>query len=109
MARVVNKGFAEEPSSARFGKPSAQKSGRIELRTTAESKELLQRAAAATGKTITDFVLEAGLGAAERALLDRRLFRLDEAQWAEFHRVLDRPTTRKPRLRRLLAGKSVLE
>ena len=112
MARAKRQGFSEDgaPRSA-FGRQQGRdgKSGRIELRTTAAAKRLLQRAAAATGKTVTDFVLEAGLGAAERALLDRQLFRLDEPTWREFLRVLDRPVTRKSRLKRLLAEKSVLE
>jgi uncharacterized protein (DUF1778 family) len=113
MARESRRGFFEDraPRSG-FGKTAASsdaKSGRIELRTSSATKMLLQRAAAATGKTVTDFVLEAGLGAAEKTLLDRQLFRLDDAAWREFLRVLDRPVSRKPRLKKLLAGKSVLE
>ena len=47
--------------------------------------------------------------AAEEALVDRRMFRLDDAQWQAFQDVLDRPVRSKPRLAKLLAEKSVLE
>ena len=85
------------------------KSERIEVRTTPSMKALLQRAATSSHKNVTDFLLEAGIKAAEEALVDRRMFRLDEAQWQAFQDVLDRPVVVKPRLARLLAEKSVLE
>ncbi|MCY4388700.1 MAG: DUF1778 domain-containing protein [Desulfurellaceae bacterium] len=85
------------------------KSERIEVRTTPRMKTLLQRAATASHKSVTEFLLEAGMSAAEDALINRRLFRLDDEQWQMFQDALDRPVTEKPRLARLLAGKSVLE
>jgi uncharacterized protein (DUF1778 family) len=85
------------------------KSERIEVRTTPSMKALLQRAATSSHKNVTDFLLEAGITAAEETLVDRRMFRLDEAQWQAFQDVLDRPVVAKPRLARLLAEKSVLE
>ena len=85
------------------------KSERIEVRTTPRMKVLLQRAATASHKSVTEFLLEAGMNAAEDALINRRLFRLDDEQWQMFQDALDRPVTEKPRLARLLAGKSVLE
>ncbi len=85
------------------------KSERIEVRTTPNLKALLQRAAASSHKNVTEFLLEAGINAAEDALADRRMFRLDDRRWRAFQDILDRPVTDKPRLARLLAGKSVLE
>ena len=85
------------------------KSERIEVRTTPSTKALLQRAAVASHKNVTDFLLEAGIDAAEDALVNRRMFRLDDAQWRALQDVLDRPIAGKPRLARLLAEKSVLE
>ena len=85
------------------------KSERIEVRTTPNTKALLQRAAALSRKDVTDFLLEAGINAAEDALGDRRMFRLDERRWRIFQDILDRPVVDKPRLARLLAEKSVLE
>lgn len=85
------------------------KSERIEVRTTPTMKALLQRAATFSHKNVTEFLLEAGIHAAEEALVDRRVFRLDEAQWQKFQDALDRPVQSKPRLEKLLAEKSVLE
>jgi uncharacterized protein (DUF1778 family) len=85
------------------------KSERIEIRTTPAMKALLQRAATFSHKNVTEFLLEAGIHAAEEALVDRRLFRLDDAQWQAFQEVLDRPVQDKPRLAKLLGEKSVLE
>ena len=85
------------------------KSERIEVRTTPNMKALLQQAAASSRKTVTEFLLDAGIDAAEDALADRRMFRLDERRWRAFQDVLDRPVADKPRLARLLAEKSVLE
>jgi len=85
------------------------KSERIEVRTTPSMKSLLQRAAATSHKNVTEFLLDAGINAAEESLVDRRLFQLDDVQWQAFQDVLDRPVTEKPRLARLLSEKSVLE
>ena len=85
------------------------KSERIEVRTTPNVKALLQQAAVSSRKTVTEFLLEAGIDAAEDTLADRRTFRLDDERWRAFQDVLDRPVAGKPRLARLLAGKSVLE
>ena len=94
---------------ARTSDSMVQKSERIEVRTTPNMKALLQRAATFSHKNVTEFLLEAGINAAEEALIDRRMFRLDDAQWQAFQDVLDRPVQSKPRLAKLLAEKSVLE
>ncbi|MDX2221381.1 MAG: DUF1778 domain-containing protein [Rhodospirillaceae bacterium] len=84
------------------------KSERIELRTTRRAKSLLQRAAAASHKNMSDFLIDSALRAAEQALLERRVFRLNATQWREFQDFLDRPVKRKARLNRLLTGSSVI-
>jgi uncharacterized protein (DUF1778 family) len=88
---------------------ATRRSERIDVRTTPIVKALLQRAAASSHKNVTEFLLEAGINAAEETLADRRLFRLDEQQWKAFNDALDRPAVAKPRLARLLVDKSVLE
>jgi uncharacterized protein (DUF1778 family) len=85
------------------------KSERIEVRATSAMKGLLQSAAASSHKSVAEFLLEAGLAAAEMTLADRRVFRLDGERWAAFQKALDRPVTARPSLKKLLAEKSVLE
>jgi uncharacterized protein (DUF1778 family) len=87
----------------------AAKSERIDVRASAEAKETLRRAAAATDKNVSEFLLDAGLRAAAEALADRRAFALDAATWRRFLAALDRPPRAKPRLAKLLTERSVLE
>lgn len=76
----------------------------INLRVPAEQKALIDRAAARLGKTRTEFMLDSARAAAENALLDERLFLLDEARYAEFVACLDRPLEPSEALRKLLAA-----
>lgn len=81
---------------------SEPKSERIDIRTSAVVKKLLQQAAAASHKNVSEFLLEQGLIAASETLANRRLFMLDDEQWQAFQAALDRPPQDLPRLRRLL-------
>jgi uncharacterized protein (DUF1778 family) len=83
--------------------------GAHDLRTTPVVKALLPRAAASSHKKVTEFLLEAGINAAEETLADRRLFRPDDRQWQASVEALDRPVGAKPCLARLLSDKGVLE
>ena len=77
----------------------------INLRTSAEQKGLIDRAAAALGKTRTEFMLESAQRAAEQALLDQRLFPLDDDRFAAFAERIDAPARPSAELRRLLAAR----
>ena len=98
-----------DPIGGTFMAIAESKSERIEVRTTPHMKALLQRAAASPHKNVTEFLLEAGINAAEDVLVDRRISRLDDRQWQAFQAILDRPVADRPRLTRLLAEKGVLE
>ena len=80
---------------------------RIDIRADAWAKRILQEAARASHKNLSDYLLENGLAAAEQTLADRRLFALDDRQWRKFQAVLNRPVKRKPTLAKLLTGKSI--
>ena len=81
----------------------AARESRINLRASARQEQLLKHAAAATDRTMTDFVLESAVTEAERVLADRRWFLIDDERWEEFQRLLDQPARDLPRLRTLLA------
>ena len=85
------------------------KTERIDIRTNPSVKEILQKAALAAHKNVSEFLLDAGLEAAEITLSGRQIFRLDEAQWQAFQEALDRPVQDKPRLTKLLSEPSILE
>jgi uncharacterized protein (DUF1778 family) len=87
-------------------KPKAE---RIDLRVSAAAKALLQRAAAARQKSVSEFVLDSAQMAAVETLADRREFLLDKKRWSAFLEVLDAPPEKKPRLEKLLKTPSVFE
>ena len=78
------------------------RSEKLDLRLTRDAKMALQAAAAASHRSVSDFVLESALARADEALADRRTFGLDAGQWKAFMTALDAPPRPLPRLQRLL-------
>jgi uncharacterized protein (DUF1778 family) len=95
-------------ASANPASPPA-KSERIDVRASIPVKQLLQEAARACHKNVSEFLLEAGISAANQALAERNRFKLDEEQWAAFQRALDAPVKSKPHLKKLLTEPGVLD
>lgn len=79
------------------------RSARLGLRATPEQDNVLRRAAEATHKSLTDFVLDAACQAAEQTLLDQRLFIVSGAQYQSLLELLDRPEQDNPGLADLFA------
>jgi uncharacterized protein (DUF1778 family) len=84
------------------GSQAAPRRDTLNLRIRPEERGLIDRAAMLTGKTRTDFVLEAARHAAEAALLDRTVFAVSPEAYAEFLARLDAPPKPNARLRRTL-------
>ena len=82
-------------------KPAAHRDT-LNLRIKADDRGLIDRAAKLTGKTKTDFVLEAARRAAEDALLDRTLFVVGPEAFDTFRARLDEPPHPNEKLRRTL-------
>ena len=74
----------------------------VNLRLHESARDLIDQAAAMTGKTRTDFMVDASRREAEAVLLDRCLFLLKAKEFEAFKAALDRPPSANPRLRRLL-------
>lgn len=74
----------------------------LNIRIKAADRGLIDRAAELTGKTRTDFILDATRRAAEEAILDRTLFVLDQEAYDKFVARLDEPPQDNEQLRRLL-------
>ncbi len=85
------------------------RSERIDIRTTPTVKRLLQQAAAATHKHVSEFLLEQGVTAATGTLADRRLFLLDNARWESFLKALEQPGKKRPALKKLLTEPGLLD
>jgi uncharacterized protein (DUF1778 family) len=74
----------------------------LNLRVKPADRGLIDRAAAITGKTRTDFILDATRRAAEEALLDQTRFVLGPEAFAEFVARLDAPPAPNDRLLRMM-------
>jgi len=87
---------------------SAKKTRRdtLNLRIPPAERNLIDRAAQSTGKTRTDFILEAARRAAEEALLDRALVMVSPEAYLDFLKRLDRPAQLDVRLRRTMRSKA---
>jgi uncharacterized protein (DUF1778 family) len=77
------------------------RSEKLDLRLTKNAKRTLQSAAAASHRSVSEFVLESALARADEALADRRSFGLNAAQWKAFMEALDAPPRPLPRLERI--------
>ena len=82
---------------------------KLDLRLTTAAKQVLQTAAAANARSVSEFVLESALARAEETLPDRRRFGLDAEQWAALQAALDAPPRPLPRLAKLLGEPSVFD
>ena len=60
-------------------------------------------------KNVSEFLLDAGIAAANQALSDRRHFVLTEEQWEAFQQALDATPQPMPRLKKLVTEPSILE
>lgn len=74
----------------------------INLRVSPEDRRLIDRAATATGKNRSEFMLSAARFAAEEALLDKVLFRVDAKTYDGLTAYLDEPPAADANLRKLM-------
>jgi uncharacterized protein (DUF1778 family) len=77
------------------------RSARLGLRATPEQEAVLRRAAEATHKSLTDFILDSACLAAEQALLDQRLFMVSGSQAQALMDLLESPEQANQGLRDL--------
>ena len=88
------------PAPATTNRPPRRDS--LNIRIKADERGLIDRAAELTGKTRTDFVLDAARRAAVEALTDRSLFVVDAETYARFVAALDAPPVANEKLRRTM-------
>jgi uncharacterized protein (DUF1778 family) len=85
------------------------RSEKLDLRLTPEAKRMLNIAASAAGRSVSEFVLESALSRAEETLADRRHFGLDAERWEAFMAALEAPPREIPQLEKLMREPSVFE
>ena len=88
---------------------AAEGAVKIQLRAPRTVKDIIDRAAAMTHVTRTEFMLRAAVNAAEDALLDQQYFLLDPERFDQFERTLNTPTGNLSALGKLLNKKPIWE
>jgi uncharacterized protein (DUF1778 family) len=84
---------------------SVRKDDIIQIRAPAETKAMLNRAAALRGQKLSEFMLDSARRQAEEAILDQRVFFLDTKAHEKFLALLDAPAKPREALRKLMARK----
>ena len=85
---------------------ASAKSERINLRIQPERLVLLERAAAVRNLSLSEFMLTTAAEAAENALLDQRIFEVDEKAFKNLEKALAAPTRKNAKLEDLFSRKS---
>ena len=85
------------------------KTERWSIRVTPAEDTIVRRVLDNTGMSLNEYVVSRAVAAATNDLADRRVFTPSAEAWDELQKILDRPTTAKPRIAALLAEPSVLE
>ena len=81
---------------------ASETKGSINLRIEANTRQLIDDAAAALGKTRTEFMIDSARREAIDVLLEQRLFVLEPERFDAFMHALDNPPAPGPELRSLL-------
>ncbi|MFZ2171640.1 MAG: DUF1778 domain-containing protein [Methylococcaceae bacterium] len=88
---------------------TSKRTDRIDLRVHPDAKEALQAAAALRHKSVSEFILDSALGAADEILADRRYFGLNAEQWQAFQAALDAPPKPLPRIKKLMQEPGIFD
>lgn len=88
---------------------STARSEKLDIRITPEAKRLLQEAARERHTSISQFVLDTALGAANDLLAARTRIGLDSERWEQFLEALDAPPRVHARMKRLLNEPTILD
>lgn len=70
---------------------ASRKDDLIQIRASASTKAILNRAAALRGQKLSEFMLDSARTRAEETILDQRLFALDDETYKTFLAMLDSP------------------
>jgi uncharacterized protein (DUF1778 family) len=81
----------------------ANESARINLRTSVESKALIERAAALIGTTVSSFMLQNAYEAARRIVTENNTLLMTERDFDTFTASIENPPEPTPALRELMA------
>src|SRR5260370_6915623 len=96
----MERGAGERPKAGGRSR-RVRSEANIHIRATVEIKHLIDTAATAVGKTLSEFVLDSARQHAIDVLLDQRLFVLDPEKYDAFISALDNPPPAGAKLKAL--------
>jgi len=99
---VIRFCFRPQSSTMKTLTPSLPRRESLNLRISAASRSLIDRAAQSTGKTRTDFILEAARRAAEETLLEQAMISVNPQAYQAFLARLDAPVLPNAALQRTM-------
>ena len=88
---------------------TTQKESRFSIRASAVQKKVIAQAARIKETTMSEFVLEQSLVAAQQVIADQAQFTLPKKQWQAFCAALDAKPQSIPALRRLLIEPGIFD
>lgn len=88
---------------------ASRKDDLIQIRASASTKAILNRAAALRGQKLSEFMLDSARTRAEETILDQRLFALDDETYKTFLAMLDSPVKPDKALRARMKRKPAWE
>src|SRR6202521_1084575 len=94
-----------EHAAGRRGRAPGRKDDVIQIRASAETKALLNRAATVRGQKLSEFMLDSARRRAEETILDQRIFFLDAKAHEKFLALLDNPVEPSDELRQRMRRK----
>lgn len=83
-------------------KTRVERDATIHIRAPQKTKDLIESAASAVGKSLSEFTLDSVRQSATDVLLDQRLFVLDTERFGQFLQALDNPPPAGPKLKALM-------
>lgn len=84
----------------------ARRRERISLRVSPQAKHKLERAAAYSEKTLTDFVIDVALRQADTLVREHEVIALTSGEWERFRKLLLRPPAPNRRLKKAFAERA---
>ncbi len=88
---------------------SKRRETNLNIRVTAQQKQIIAQAAQLKQTTVSNFVLEQAYEAAQDVVLEQRHFNLSDDQWKTFCDALEAAPRGYPRLRKLLTEPGVFD
>jgi len=104
MTAAATRGRARRDTTTRERRDSV-----VNVRMARQTRDLIDEAAEAVGKTRSEFMVESARTHAIDVLLDKRLFSLGTEHYDAFLKALDAPPAPNGKLKRLLKSKSPWE